>query len=515
MGRTKQGFGVGRFVRAVLLGSVAISLGGAVASTAIAATGVVASGDKFPRLGMISTGGPQKYASAFQTYAAKFNVVIINGAWEGWERGAGYSKQKVISSIKSQSFVSTRVFQYVALNEVYNSTYHSYDGLPRWYNQISARNWWLHAVGTSGAPVVDPQSSQKWLVNMGPNVPVDPATSLSPYAWGAKYLNDLFHMGRIAGTSAAPSLDGFFLDNVLIDPSNGVGNVGNGDWMRNGTTQAHNAASTYATLIGGEKQFYTYLDSAWPGSTQLGNAGGAFGLAVSNYYSATSPTLNGQLMAATSALSRVMEGGTMEHAMGKSYSIEYYGGSAALQNWYRTALNNFGGAKLLILNQGNVQTNGSDPVKFVGGQPTAYSAPYQGMRYGLAATLMNNGFYSADNGIYDEETVANRRWFDEFDNAGRGAGYLGYPLANAGGSPQTGAWSNGVWMREFQYGVVLWNPKGNGARTVNVAGLVSGSGHTGLKHLLGNQNPGLNNGRAVTTVTLQDRDGLILLWTAP
>jgi hypothetical protein len=70
-------------------------------------------------------------------------------------------------------------------------------------------------------------------------------------------------------------------------------------------------------------------------------------------------------------------------------------------------------------------------------------------------------------------------------------------------------------MREFQYGVVLWNPKGNGARSVNVSGLVSPSGHTGLKHLAGSQNPALNNGAAVSWVTLHDRDGLILLWTAP
>ncbi len=128
---------------------------------------------------------------------------------------------------------------------------------------------------------------------------------------------------------------------------------------------------------------------------------------------------------------------------------------------------------------------------------------------------MNNGYYFADDGTYDEETPSHRRWFDEFDNSGAGLGYLGYPLANAHGNPQTAAWSNGVWMREFQGGVVLWNPRGNGARTVNVSGLVSPSGRTGLKHLLGRQNPTLNNGRAVTSVTLQDRDGLILLWTSP
>ena len=498
---TKQGFGVGHLVRAVLLGSMAVALAGPSAAA-----------DKFPRLGMISTGGPQKYGSAFQTYAAKFNVVIIGGSWEGWQQGVGYSKETVISSIKSQSYVNTRVFQYVALNSLYSS---SSNGFPTWYKQVSARNWWLHSVGTSGTPVADPQNSQRWLVDMGPNVPVDPTTGLGPYAWGAKYVNDLFHMGHYSGTSAAPSLDGFFLDNLFIDPSNGMGNVANGDWLRDYTTQAHNAATTHTTLMAGQKEFYSYLSTSWPGSQQLGNVGGTFAVASSNYYSATDPTLNSQILASTSPLSGVLQGGEFEHAIGKSFSIETWGGAVALERWYQTALNNVNGSKLMMLSHGNVQANGSDPVTFSSGVPATWSAPWQGMRYGLAAALMNNGYYAPDYGAYDEETTTNRRWFDEFDNAGRGAGYLGNPVANSAGNPQASAWSSGVWMREFQGGVVLWNPKGNGARAVTVSGLVSPSGHAGLKHILGTQDPAINNGRVVTSVTLQDRDGLILLWVTP
>jgi hypothetical protein len=516
---TKQGFGSGRIVPIAVLGSMALALAGpaaadvtsAAAATATASTG----GDNFPRLGLLSTGGPQKYASAFQTYAAKFHMVVIGGGWEGWEKGAGYSKEKVISSIKGQSTVSTRVFQYVGINEIYNSTYASLNGFPTWYNQIQARNWWLHPTTTVGTPVVDPQSAQKWLVNMGPNVPVDPVTALGPYAWGAKYVDDLFRLGIHSGTSAAPSLDGFFLDNVLIDPSNGAGNVGNGDWLRNGTTQAHNAATTYSAVMTGEKSFFSYLQSVWPGSTQLGNAGGTFAAAADGNYSATDATLNSQVLAGTSTLSGVMQGGDFEHAIGKSYSVDYWGGSLKLQKYYQTAMANFGGAKMLLLSQGTIQTNGSDPLTFVNGVPATYSPAWQGARYGLTAALMNNGYYCADSGVYDDETVANHRWFDEYDNAGAGVGYLGQPVAGAAGAPQTAAWSNGVWMREFKNGVVLWNPKGNGAKTVSVAGLVSTSGHAGLKHIAGTQAPAVNNGKAATSVALNDRDGVILLWTSP
>ena len=152
---TKRGFGVGHLVRITLLGSMAIALAGPSSGA-----------DKFPRLGIISTGGPQKYASSFQTFASKHNVVIIGGTWEGWQKSAGYSKQTVISNIKAQSHVSTHVFQYVALNSLYNSSNAGSNGFPTFYKQVVARKWWLYSTGTSGTPVADPQSSQRWLVNM-------------------------------------------------------------------------------------------------------------------------------------------------------------------------------------------------------------------------------------------------------------------------------------------------------------------------------------------------------------
>jgi hypothetical protein len=488
----------------------------AASSATQAAQPVAAGGDNYPRLGIISIGGPQHYASSFQAFAAKFHMVIIGGTWEGWEKGTGYGKETVIQGIKGQSGINTRVFQYVELNSLYNSTNAADNGFPTLYNKVNAMKWWLYPSTTAGSPVADPQSSQRWLLDVSPNVPVDPATGLGPYEWAAKYVNDLFHLGKYAGTSAAPSLDGFFLDNVLIDPSCGEGNTANGDWSRIGTSQSHSAATTYQNMMAGQKSFYSYLQGAWPGSEQLGNAGTTFGSAVAGYYSGTDATLNSQVMSGTATLSGVMQGGDFEHAIGKTYSIEYYGGSLTMQQWYHTAMKNFTGSKMVLFSQGNVKANGSDPLTFnSSAQPATWSPAYQGMRYGITGSLMDNGYYFADAGEYDEETTSNRLWFDEYDNAGEGVGYLGQPVSAAAGSPQTAAWSNGVWMRQFSKGVVLWNPKGNGAKTVNVAGLVSPSGHTGLKHLKGTQAPAVNNGAAATSVTLQDRDGIILLWTTP
>jgi hypothetical protein len=73
-------------------------------------------------------------------------------------------------------------------------------------------------------------------------------------------------------------------------------------------------------------------------------------------------------------------------------------------------------------------------------------------------------------------------------------------LGNAISSPQTAAWQHGVYRRDFDNGIALVNPKGNGAQTVQH--------ETSYKRLLGSQAPGVNNGQTVTSVTLQDRDGI-------
>ena len=57
-----------------------------------------------------------------------------------------------------------------------------------------------------------------------------------------------------------------------------------------------------------------------------------------------------------------------------------------------------------------------------------------------------------------------------------------------------------MWRRDFDNGIVLVNPSGNGAKTVNLGGT--------FRKLSGTQ-PG-NNGAIVTSVTLADRDGIIL-----
>jgi hypothetical protein len=54
---------------------------------------------------------------------------------------------------------------------------------------------------------------------------------------------------------------------------------------------------------------------------------------------------------------------------------------------------------------------------------------------------------------------------------------------------------------------VLVNPKGNGPQTVTL--------ETSYLKIRGTQDPATNSGQSVTTVTLKDRDGIMLLRPNP
>lgn len=110
-------------------------------------------------------------------------------------------------------------------------------------------------------------------------------------------------------------------------------------------------------------------------------------------------------------------------------------------------------------------------------------------RYALCSCLLNNGYIS-----YTDKALGYivPPWFDEYDCN------LGLPVS----PPQRTPWRNGVWRRDFQYGISLVNPN-NAARTVTVEG--------GFRRLEGRQDPSTNTGTVVAgPLVIPPRDGLIL-----
>ena len=160
-----------------------------------------------------------------------------------------------------------------------------------------------------------------------------------------------------------------------------------------------------------------------------------------------------------------------EGAMGRSYSQESHTSWQSMMTQYRTTLGNSRDGILVMTVHGAADD-------------------YSMMRYGLASCLMDDGyFYYTSSDLHYKSAY----WYDEFD----------VDLGRAIDPPQQAPWQNGVYRRRFEYGMVLVNPKANGTKTVQIA--------PGYRRIDGRQDSVTNNGEAVSSVTLRERDGLVLI----
>jgi hypothetical protein len=358
--------------------------------------------------------------------------------------------------------------------------------------------------------------------------------------------------------NSSANLDGIFLDNCWYGP------LQSGDWLRNGapdssetTTEPGDVFITNPSVIASYQlsnaEFAHTLHS-------LSSAASNTKIAICNngnwvnasYLGSTSgsPIGTGNAPAAPTAIGSLyqqFEGGVDEAVLGASFSRETYQGFNSAMHQYMDLMDMMASPKMEIFNQESLLTNGSDAYN---------SAPGQAIRYGITMALMNDGYYAGEvapdhvgpgyipgsPGYPSTTTAFNnpKYWWEEYDGGGIGAGYLGQPTDDANGAVQRlprWAYGNnvgisendpyiatvggyglpgGVWAREFQNGIAIVNPKGNGAVTLDINNNLGGPGV--WKHFQGND-PDItndpNDGSVVTSnLTLQDRDGIILLRTS-
>jgi hypothetical protein len=109
------------------------------------------------------------------------------------------------------------------------------------------------------------------------------------------------------------------------------------------------------------------------------------------------------------------------------------------------------------------------------------------MRFSLASALMGNGMFL--HGGWEYYT-----WFEEYDAK------LGYAKTTFGAPTSSGS---SVWRRDFDGGIALVNSSKTQAVTVDLGGT--------FKAIQGTQDPSINNGQAVSSVTILPLDGRILL----
>lgn len=413
----------------------------AVGALATCASAIAFTPPSFPRLGGVDYGNPFNYNdSAVQAQLARQSVILLN-----YYPGMSMSGESMDSVAQAIHGINPNALVFLYVQSDYQNPGGAPDAWTSYRNQLNSMKWWLYPNTSDNSPVATQNSTSWYTVNNSPYTPKDSSGDDS-IDWITKFYVSNYYKPN-------PHIDGFFMDNVFLQP-----NVA-GDWYRNGVVLQPSDPKAQAAIQAGYERYFSLVRTLMPGKYQLGN--------VAEW---------GQSAAVPGGYTNMADGGLMEAMIGASWSIEGWGGWQQMMSQYTRVMGALKAPKLAIFNQY--------------GSPT----DYQSFRYGFASCLMNDGYYSFTDPTKGYTGVV---WFDEY-NA---------DLGQATTVPPTAAWQKGVWRRDFTNGIALVNPKGNGAQTVTLGG-------TFVK-IKGSQASSINNGQTVTSVTLQDRDGIILLRQSP
>jgi hypothetical protein len=310
------------------------------------------------------------------------------------------------------------------------------------HTKVNGQKWWLYQKGTSGARVAG-KGEDMYVLNTT-TYSLKDSSGKTFSQWFANYAVNKF-------VKPNPALAGIYTDNFTWKP------IEDGDWNRDGRIDSKNSTTVQAWYRQGYKQYLDALNTAMPGKYRLVN------LADWGHSNSVLTEYTGRV-----------HGGVIESIIGRSWSYESRLGFSGMMKAYRRTMGALAAPKLGIFSQSGSITD------------------YQGFRYGFTSCLMDDGYYSFNNSA---KTYSGVNWFDEFN----------HNLGSATKPPQMSAWQNGVYRRDFQNGIALVNPKGNGTRTITL--------ERDFKTIKGTQAPGVNTGKIVRKVTLKDRDGIILLRT--
>jgi hypothetical protein len=399
----------------------------------------------FPRLSVGLINNQNYQEASVQKMLALGSFAVIS-TWPGWQND-GTTLNEAIQKIKALN-PSELILQYDKNNEFQNNQATGAESAV--WDKLNAMHWWLYADRTSGAPIPS---------NEAGNTEVNNTTFTQKDANGYNWNTWYAHWIYTNLYQPSPLLDGFMTDNVYLKPWVA------GDWNLSGTTTPTSSPNAALWAQQGYVQYFDTLKQLMPGKFQLGN--------IAQWGAGDLSLYNGML-----------NGGVLEGLIGVSWSAETWGGWKTVIAYVNNAMGALAEPKLLVFSQYGSVTD------------------YQSFRYGLATCMMTNAYFQftglTASGSADNATIP---WFDEY--AWRGQ------LGNATTAPPTTAWQNGVYRRDFQNGIALVNPKGNGAQTVTLE-----TNYVRLNSKCSacqNQAPTVNSGQVVKTLTLQDRDGIILL----
>lgn len=427
---------------------------------------------------MLANGNQAYNTTTFKSLAAGRHVVVVD-FYRGWQFGSksgGASPKSICDAIHGASLLvnKTKIFSYSNMSEIAKANIGT--GLDPFADKVNAEKWGLYLTNKTGTPVDS--------VFNPPNYTRTNQTLYTAADTNGKHLREWFadytYARLVAGDGSVDnpnlSLDGTFNDNIFSKT------VENGDYSLDGSTDTGGTDPSNSWLRAGLAAMITYEKSIW----------GASKYVIGNIADWSHPTYGANLTEYVGTL----QGGVMEHEAGLSYSNETVFTTAQVMAAYQKCLDTCDDPKYVMFHHDNLNlTTGQDYLSALNGDGN-----FQAVRAIFAQTTMKDGYYTPTTTTFNSQDQAD---FDEMDGAGRlGRGWLGYPLNTSLGAEQVAAWSNGIWRRDFDNGIVLWCPKG-------VTGTVSLGGT--YYRLTGTQDSTTNSGASVTSVTFSnDRDGLFL-----
>lgn len=445
-----------------------------------------------PAAGFIGIAGLRTYTDPTQQAAmGRYNLFVMGASWEGWA-SSGRDLNTICVAVKAASTApgGTVLLNYQNLNAVEED---ANDPCPTYTAEVATRNWRVYLNGTSG-PLATPNTPNISLVNCTDFVPVNPSLE-HPYDFGAKYsyykyLTKPKSDARFTGLNpglASSNLDGVYQDNFVLNPQV------NGDWNIDGITDGQGWPSAPTPwLAAGQLRYVTTMRSLAPTKYVFANAG--------DYGVTSAGVMVGQL-----------DGMLCESYMGKSWSWETSQTWTTVRDYYYRALASAANPHMVVfgVTYPDTNTDGSALVR----QPTSGGFPpqntqWQWARYGAATAYLGEGMpginrfsqgYSSDLAALD--------WYDFFGGiTGLARSWLGAPIdALRPTTPKIAKGTIGIYGVEYTNGIVLVNPKGNGTQTV-VSADIPGS----WKFLTGTQDPTRDSGASFSSISLPERDGLIL-----
>jgi hypothetical protein len=302
--------------------------------------------------------------------------------------------------------------------------------------KLDATNWWLRDA-ISGAKT-------QWTTSYG-TYDINQTDWVAPDANGDRWPQWIARRNHAKFFGPVPEFDIWYFDNVMLNSR-----VATANWKLDGLNWSSKDANVASAYRHGHVAEWQMAATLAPNVVQMGN--------VDSDLSSTE--YRGQLGAAF-----------LEAMMGKSYSIETWGGfGAMLKRYFDTAAN-------------------LKPPAIVGFNVHGSPSDYRFFRYAFTSCLLGNGHFSFTDAAIGYSSVP---WFDEYEVA----------FGAALDAPTLSAWSNGVYRRRYQNALVLVNPQVE-PRTVTL--------EPGWRRLLASQDAATNNGQAVNTLTLPAKDGLVLV----